>query len=134
MVQQQRPRRLPHLLLPSTRLTPAPLSLSLCPSLLLLLTKAKPPREENLIHGPLRMGRGAACSRLRSACHSLHVEKKIGHQTRRFFFFRSLLSLSFFVWGPIKEPCEGPLEKANRLYCIPDVVYSCTYLPIRAVN
>lgn len=52
------------------------------------------------------------------ATRSLHVEKKNGHQTKKNFLFVYPSSLPpFFIWGPIKEPCEGPLEKAKASLC-----------------
>lgn len=54
--------------------------------------------------------RGAAFSRL-VGCHSPRgAKKKTGNQTLKFSMFPPFF---FVMLGPIKEPCEGPLEKAS---------------------
>lgn len=81
--------------------------------------QSHPEGREILIHtlSNDRDERGAACSRLLACLWSaatLHVEPKknresnteIFHLVPRYFF-------SLVTMGPIKEPCEGPLEKAS---------------------
>lgn len=49
-------------------------------------------------------------------CHSPRgAQKKIGDQTLKFSILvpRLFFSFSLVTMGPIKEPCEGPLEKAS---------------------
>lgn len=48
-------------------------------------------------------------------CHSPRgAQKKIGNQTLKFFILsRVFFFFSLVTMGPIKEPCEGPLEKAS---------------------
>lgn len=115
----QRFRRLPHLSPspPSTPTPPAPLS-----SLAYQSTQ-----RENLIHYWVhttipRDERGAACSRL-VGCHSPRgAKKKNGNQTLKFSMFPPFF---FVMLGPIKEPCEGPLEKASKWSTMPSITWVC---------